>query len=56
MVIVKPKGRENFESMLRRFKRKVEQSEVLAELYYRQYFRKPSLQRKEPKPKKWKKR
>jgi len=56
VVIVKPKGKENFESLLRRFKRKVEQSEVLVELYYRQYFRKPCLKLKEPKPKKWKKR
>ena len=56
MVIVKPKRNEQIDSLLKRFRRKVDQSGVMAEVYYRAHYRKPSLEKKEPKPKKWKKR
>lgn len=56
MVLIKPKKNEHIDSLLKRFRRKVDQSGVMAEVYYRKYHRKPSLEKKEPKQKKWKKR
>ncbi len=37
---------ENFESLLRRFSRKVQQDGVLSELRRRKYYEKPSVKRK----------
>ena len=54
MVKVEPKyDNESFEQMLKRFKKKVDTAGILKELYYRKYYRKPSLARKEPKPSPW---
>ena len=54
MVKVEPKyDNEPFEQMLKRFKKKVDNSGVIKELYYRKYYRKPSLAKKEPKPSSW---
>jgi len=54
MVEVKPKyDGEPLEQMLKRFKKKVDSSGVIKEIYYRKYYRKPSLAKKEPKPSPW---
>tara|TARA_B100001250_G_C19813988_1_gene797264 strand:+ start:5140 stop:5316 length:177 start_codon:yes stop_codon:yes gene_type:complete len=54
MVVVTPKYKdEPFEQMLRRFKKKVDSTGVIKEIYYRKYHRKPSLAKKEPKPSPW---
>jgi len=37
---------ENFESLLRRFTRKVQQDGILSEVRHREYFEKPSIKRK----------
>ncbi len=37
---------ESFESLFRRFNRKVQQSGILSELRHRQYYEKPSVKRK----------
>ena len=37
---------ESFESMLRRFSRKVQQDGILSEVRHREYFEKPSIKRK----------
>ena len=37
---------ESFESLLKRFNRRVQQSGVLAEARHREYFEKPSVKRK----------
>lgn len=37
---------ESFESLLRRFTRKVQQDGILAEVRHREYFEKPSIKRK----------
>ena len=37
---------ESFESLLRRFTRKVQQDGILAEVRHREYFEKPSVKRK----------
>ncbi|MBI4304019.1 MAG: 30S ribosomal protein S21 [Chloroflexi bacterium] len=39
-------GNESFESLLKRFNRKVQQDGVLAEIRHREYFEKPSVKRK----------
>ncbi len=39
-------GNESFESLLRRFTRKVQQDGVLSEIRHREYFEKPSIKRK----------
>lgn len=46
MPLVQVRDDENFESALRRFKRKCEKAGVLTELKKRQYFEKPSVKRK----------
>ena len=54
MVEVKPKYKEEpFEQMIRRFKKKVDASGIMKEVYYRKYYRKPSLKKKEGKPSPW---
>ncbi len=37
---------ESFESLLRRFNKKVQQAGILAEVRHREYFEKPSVKRK----------
>ena len=37
---------ESFESLLRRFSRKVQQDGILSEVRHREYFEKPSIKRK----------
>lgn len=37
---------ESFESLLRRFTRKVQQDGILSEIRHREYFEKPSIKRK----------
>ena len=37
---------ESFESLLRRFNKKVQQSDVLGEIRRREYYEKPSIKRK----------
>ena len=37
---------ENFESLLKRFTRKVQQDGILSEVRHREYFEKPSVKRK----------
>jgi len=39
-------GRESFESLLRRFNRKVQQDGILSELRRRDHYEKPSIRRK----------
>jgi len=46
MPVVYVRDDESFENALRRFKRKCEKSGLLTELKRRQYFEKPSVQRK----------
>lgn len=46
MPIVSVREDEAFENALRRFKRKCEKSGILTELKKRQYYEKPSVQRK----------
>jgi ribosomal protein S21 len=53
MVKVERKSNESIEGLLRRFNKKVDQSGVLQELWYRRYYRKPSLKKKEKKIKVW---
>ena len=43
--VVADKG-ENFDNLLRRFNKKVQQSGILSELRHREYFEKPSVKRK----------
>jgi small subunit ribosomal protein S21 len=43
---VKPSGDESFESLLRRFNRKVQQDGILSEIRRREFYEKPSLKRK----------
>jgi small subunit ribosomal protein S21 len=38
--------RESFESLLRRFNKKVQQNGILSEIRRREYFEKPSIRRK----------
>ena len=37
---------ENFENLLRRFNKKVQQAGILSEIRHREYFEKPSIKRK----------
>ncbi len=37
---------ESFESLLKRFNRRVQQAGILSEMRYREYFEKPSVKRK----------
>ena len=37
---------ENFESLLKRFNKRVQQSGILSEIRHREYFEKPSVKRK----------
>lgn len=39
-------GSESFESLLRRFTRKVQQDGILSEVRHREFFEKPSIKRK----------
>ena len=39
-------NRESFESLLKRFNRRVQQSGILSETRHREYFEKPSVKRK----------
>jgi small subunit ribosomal protein S21 len=43
---VKSGGDESFESLLRRFNRKVQQDGILSEIRRREFYEKPSLKRK----------
>jgi len=43
---VRSGGDESFESLLRRFNKKVQQDGVLSEIRRREYYEKPSLKRK----------
>jgi len=45
--VVKAKQDESPDSVIRRFKKKVIENEVLTELKRREYYRKPSVERKE---------
>ena len=47
--VVKAKDRESADSIIRRFKKKVFESELLTELKRREYYKKPSIERKERK-------
>ena len=46
MAEVKLDERENFESLLRRFNRKVQQHGILSEIRRREHYEKPSIRRK----------
>ena len=46
MPVVHVRSDESFENALRRFKRKCEKAGILTELKRRQYYEKPSVQRK----------
>lgn len=46
MAKVTLRGRENFEQMLRRFKRAVDEEKIIPEVRERQTFEKPSMKRK----------
>ena len=46
MVYVETSSDESFESLLRRFTKRVQQDGVLAELRHREHFEKPSIKRK----------
>ena len=46
MTGVVAKNNEGFESLLKRFNRRVQQNGVLAEVRHREYFEKPSVKRK----------
>jgi len=46
VVYVETRGNEGFESLLKRFNRRVQQDGVLAELRHREYYEKPSIKRK----------
>lgn len=46
MPVVHVRSEESFENALRRFKRKCEKAGILTELKKRQYYEKPSVQRK----------
>ena len=39
-------GNESFESLLKRFTRKVQQDDILTDVRHREYFEKPSVKRK----------
>jgi ribosomal protein S21 len=54
MVEVKPKFKdEPIESMIRRFKKKVDQSGIMRELWDNRYYMKPSERKRHPKIKVW---
>jgi small subunit ribosomal protein S21 len=46
LVVVKQEEHEGFESMLKRFNKRVQQDGVLSEARRRKYFEKPSVRRK----------
>ena len=46
MVDVKAEGNESFESLLRRFSRRVQQSGILSEARRREHYEKPSAKRR----------
>ena len=46
MTEVRADRNENFESLLRRFNRKVQQNGILSETRRREYYEKPSIKRK----------
>ena len=46
MADIRPSGEESFESLLRRFNRKVQQDGILSEIRRREFYEKPSLKRK----------
>ena len=45
MIIVKSSRGENQEALIRRFLRKVKKSEILKEVWDRQYYEKPSIKK-----------
>lgn len=45
--VVKAKDDESPDSVIRRFKKKVLENQILAELKRREYYKKPSIERKE---------
>lgn len=49
MAEVKAGANENFENLLKRFNKKVQQTGVLSELRRRKYYEKPSVRRKRKK-------
>ena len=46
MTNVRARDDENFESLLKRFNKKVQQAGILSQLRRREYFEKPSVKRK----------
>ena len=46
MTDVKAGDHESFESLLKRFNKRVQQDRVLSEVRHREYFEKPSIKRK----------
>ena len=46
MADIRSGGEESFESMLRRFNKRVQQDGILSEIRRREYYEKPSLKRK----------
>ena len=46
MAEVVAEGNENFENLLKRFNRKVQQSVILSEIRHREFYEKPSVKRK----------
>ena len=46
MTGVVPSSNESFESLLKRFNKRVQQSGILSEIRHREYFEKPSVKRK----------
>jgi len=46
VVYVETRGNEGFESLLKRFNRRVQQDGVLAELRHREHYEKPSIKHK----------
>lgn len=46
MTVVVPGANETFESLLKRFNRRVQQEGILSEVRHREYFEKPSVKRK----------
>ncbi|MDP2731400.1 MAG: 30S ribosomal protein S21 [Dehalococcoidales bacterium] len=46
MTVVVPGANEPFESLLKRFNRRVQQDGILFEVRHREYFEKPSVKRK----------
>jgi len=54
MILIEPKSKnESIEAMLRRLRKKINQNGVMQELWYRRYYKKPSLRKRVKKKKNW---